>query len=127
MDTDITVVGAKLYFIPVQTRVPLKFGPETLTSVVCARVCMMVTGKDSQTATGWGETPLSVQWVWPSKSGYNERCEALEDFCKVLCRAWAHLEGQGHAIEVGSDFIDGKLGGLLDVRQWLDSQEPPGC
>ena len=114
MDTDITVAGAKLYFIPVQTRVPLKFGPETLTSVVCARVCMTVMGKDGQTATGWGETPLSVQWVWPSASGYNERCKALEDFCKVLCREWAKFDGTGHAIEVGSDFIDGKLGGLLD-------------
>ena len=114
MDTDITVVGAKLYFIPVETRVPLKFGPETLTSVVCARVCMTVAGKDGQTATGWGETPLSVQWVWPSASGYNERREALEDFCKVLCREWAKFDGAGHAIEIGSDFIDSKLGGLLD-------------
>ena len=114
MDTDITVVGAKLYFIPVETRVPLKFGPETLTSVVCARVCMTVAGKDGQTATGWGETPLSVQWVWPSASGYNERRGALEDFCKVLCREWTQFDGTGHAIEIGSDFIDGKLGGLLD-------------
>ncbi len=114
MDTDITVVGAKLYFIPVQTRVPLKFGPETLTSVICARVCMTVAGKDSQTAAGWGETPLSVQWVWPSASGYNERCEALKDFCKVLCREWAEFDAAGHAIEVGSDFINDKLGGLLD-------------
>jgi hypothetical protein len=36
--TDIRVVGAALYFLPVRTRVPLKFGPETLTEVTCARV-----------------------------------------------------------------------------------------
>ena len=36
--TAIRCVGTALYFIPVRTRVPLKFGPETLTSVTCARV-----------------------------------------------------------------------------------------
>ncbi len=86
MDTDITVVGAKLYFIPVETRVPLKFGPETTTYVTCARVQMRVEDAAGGSAVGWGETPVNVQWVWPSASGYNERREALEDFCKVLCR-----------------------------------------
>ena len=42
MKTDIRPVAVDLYFLPVQTRVPLKFGPETLTSVICARVCMTV-------------------------------------------------------------------------------------
>ena len=35
--TDIRTVGAALYFLPVQTRVALKFGAETLTHVTCAR------------------------------------------------------------------------------------------
>mgnify|MGYP000444780067 CR=1 FL=1 len=35
--TDIRTVGAALYFLPVQTRVALKFGAETLTQVTCAR------------------------------------------------------------------------------------------
>src|ERR1035437_6170180 len=35
--TDIHTVGAALYFLPVQTRVALKFGTETLTQVTCAR------------------------------------------------------------------------------------------
>ena len=34
--TDIRVVGTQLFFLPVETRVPLKFGPETLTHVTCA-------------------------------------------------------------------------------------------
>jgi hypothetical protein len=61
MQTDVSPVGVDLYFIPVQTRVPLKFGPETLTSVICARVCMTVANTRGQRAQGWGETPLSVQ------------------------------------------------------------------
>jgi hypothetical protein len=62
-----TITGLRLYFIEVQTRVPLKFGPETLRSVTCARVCLQVAGHDGQVVEGWGETPLSVQWVWPRR------------------------------------------------------------
>jgi hypothetical protein len=72
--TDIKPLSIDLYFIPIQTRVPLKFGPETTTSVICARTCMTVANEQGQTAQGWGETPLSVQWAWPSKLGYQERC-----------------------------------------------------
>lgn len=113
MDTDITVAGAELFFIDVETRVPLKFGTETLTSVVCGRVCMTVENSNGQTATGWGETPLSVQWVWPSSVGYELRCNALKEFCKVLCKAWAGFNCTGHAVEIGSDFIEEVLPRLL--------------
>jgi len=65
MDTDISTRAVDLYFIPVQTRVPLKFGAETLTSVVCARACVTAADRKGQSAQGWGETPLSVQWAWP--------------------------------------------------------------
>ena len=36
--TDIRVAAAELFFLPVETRVPLKFGRETLSVVTCARV-----------------------------------------------------------------------------------------
>jgi len=112
--TDISPVSVDLYFIPVQTRVPLKFGPEILTSVICARTCMTVANEQGQTAQGWGETPLSVQWAWPSKLGYQERCEAMQLFCRMLAEAWARFDQQGHPIELGSDFIESQLPTLLD-------------
>ena len=40
--TDIRIVSTVLYFLPVRTRVPLKFGSETLTEVTCARVRVRV-------------------------------------------------------------------------------------
>ena len=40
--TDIRPVAASLYLLPVRTRMPLKFGPETLTEVTCARVKLTV-------------------------------------------------------------------------------------
>jgi len=91
--TDARPVGATLYFLPVQTRVPLKFGPETMTRVVCARVKLTVQDAGGKTAQGWGETPLSVQWVWPSSLGYEERESALKKFTARLAGEWAGPAG----------------------------------
>ena len=82
--TDIRTIGAALYFLPVQTRVALKFGAETLTQVTCARARVTVSDEQGRTAEGWGETPLSVQWVWPSATPYEERHAALKAFCVEL-------------------------------------------
>jgi len=111
--TDVRPTGAVLYFLPVQTRVPLKFGPETLTSVTCARVCLRVVDRQGCRASGWGETPLSVQWVWPSAASYEERHQALRQFCLLLAEEWARFPCCGHPLEVGHDFQEQALPGLV--------------
>ena len=106
---DISIREVTLYFLPVATRVPLKFGPETLTHVTCARVCMEVDCAGT-TATGWGETPLSVQWVWPHDVlTYEERHEQLRNFCLDLTARWASCDRAGHALEIGHDFQQTEL------------------
>jgi L-alanine-DL-glutamate epimerase-like enolase superfamily enzyme len=108
--TDIRVTAAELYFLPVETRVPLKFGTETLTHVTCARVRLTVADADGNTAQGWGETPLSVQWVWPTDElSYEVRHEALKGFCGHLATDWAQWEGTGHPLEVGHAFQEQRL------------------
>jgi L-alanine-DL-glutamate epimerase-like enolase superfamily enzyme len=102
---DVRIRSASLWFLPVETRVPLKFGTETLTSVTCARASIRVAGRDGTESEGWGETPLSVQWVWPSDASYTERHEALMDFTTKLCSAWARFDSEGHALEIGYDFL----------------------
>jgi len=114
--TDIRVIATTLYFLPVRTRVPLKFGAETLTEVLCARVRLRVTDRRGQTAEGWGETPLSVQWVWPSALPLAPRTEVLKYFCHELARSWAGFAGQGHPMEIGHDFQEQVLPGLLAQR-----------
>jgi L-alanine-DL-glutamate epimerase-like enolase superfamily enzyme len=111
--TDVRPVSTALYFLPVETRVPLKFGPETLTYVTCARVRLTVADGQGRTAQGWGETPLSVQWVWPSALSYGERHEALKQFCVTLVEAWADFDVLGHPMEVGHAFQEQVLPGLL--------------
>ena len=108
-------ISATLYFLPVETRVPLKFGPETLTEVTCARVGMTIHGLDGRTAQGWGETPLSVQWVWPGDLTYAERHDALKEFCQMLAKAWAEFDSVGHPLEVGHAFQQEVLPGLLST------------
>jgi L-alanine-DL-glutamate epimerase-like enolase superfamily enzyme len=107
------IISARLYFLPVQTRVPLKFGRETLTSVTCARVALRVVDRHGKAAEGWGETPLSVQWVWPSPLPYEQRQEALKRFCRQLAPAWVSFAQPGHPLELGCDFQERVLPPLL--------------
>src|SRR4051812_2325006 len=103
--TDIRTVSTGLYFLPVQTRVPLKFGHETLTQVTCARARVVVADSTGRRAEGWGETPLSAQWVWPSSVvPLEERIEALKNFSIQLAELWASVRTRGHALEIGYEF-----------------------
>ncbi|NUM53236.1 MAG: mandelate racemase/muconate lactonizing enzyme family protein [Candidatus Hydrogenedentes bacterium] len=111
--TDIRVIGAELYFLPIQTRVPLKFGNETLTHVTCARVRVLVETRNGTRAEGWGETPLSVQWVWPSAIAYEERHDALMRMCGSIAKAWAAYEEYGHPMTIGVAFQEGPLRELV--------------
>ena len=119
LETDAEVVSVDLYFIPITTRTPLKFGAETLTEVTCARAKVTVRDRTGREAMGWGETPLSVQWVWPSKAPYEPRHQALKSFCLELAKAWTTDSGQGHPIEITADFIKGPL---TDLHQKLNAR-----
>ena len=121
--TDVRVVATRLYFLPVQMRMPLKFGAETTTSVTCARACVTVEGRDGKRAEGWGETPLSVQWVWPSKLPYVQRHERLRNYCARLAQEVVQPGLTGHAFEIGADWQEELLPVSLSAAN-ADAGEP---
>lgn len=123
--TDVRPIATALYFLPIRTRMPLKFGLEITTEVTCARVRMTVEDRQGRTADGWGETPLSVQWVWPSTLSYESRHERLKRFCQDLVDAWASAIDPGHPIEVGHRFSDDALPGRLAAHNAGQPGEPP--
>jgi len=116
------VIGATLYFLPVTTRVPLKFGAETLTQITCARVRLALRNGSGKVACGWGETPLSVQWVWPSPLSYAARHEALQRFCVRLAKAWSDFGTRGQAFEIGHAFQEQ----ILPVLMRAQAEDEPG-
>jgi hypothetical protein len=101
--TDVRAVEARLYFLPVAMRLPLKFGPELTTEVTLARVRLRVEDRSGRSAEGWGETPLSAAWAWPSSLTLAERLQAMQEFCALLARAWEGFAGRGHPLGAGGN------------------------
>jgi L-alanine-DL-glutamate epimerase-like enolase superfamily enzyme len=121
--TDIGVLGVELFFLPVKTRMPLKFGSETTSEVTCARAKVRVAGQTGRVAEGWGETPLSVHWVWPSQLSYGDRHDALCQFALRIAREISNFNWRGHPIEIGHAFQEQVLPGLL--RQFNQQSQLP--
>jgi L-alanine-DL-glutamate epimerase-like enolase superfamily enzyme len=125
LPTDVRPVAVELYFLPIKARMPLKFGPEVTTEVTCARVRMTVEDASGRRAEGWGETPLSVQWVWPSRLGYEERHQALRSLCVRIAGAWSEYAGRaGHPVEVGHHVIEHVL---PEVASRFNAGDRPGA
>ena len=113
--TDVKVASLDVFYIPIQMRMPLKFGSETVDSVSCIRVAVTVEDSEGRRATGWGETPLSVTWAWPSQTlTFGQRSDAVTQFCEQLGKRWVATGTVGHPLEIGHAFLDEQLHPLLD-------------
>jgi L-alanine-DL-glutamate epimerase-like enolase superfamily enzyme len=111
--SDIRVRSAELYFLPVTNRVPLKFGAQVVEQVTCARVRVRVEDVRGRSAEGWGETPLSVAWVWPSALPWEEREKRMRNFCVDLVREIVAFDECGHPLEIAQEFQRQRLVTLL--------------
>ena len=107
--TDVRVRAAELFFLPIKTRMPLKFGAQVVTRALCARVRVRVEDGLGRSAEGWGETPLSVAWVWPSGSSWDERETRMQDFCVRLADEIVAFGETGHPMELGHRFQEHRL------------------
>ncbi|HSI12005.1 MAG TPA: enolase C-terminal domain-like protein [Chthoniobacter sp.] len=107
--TDITVRETELFFLPTRMRVPLKFGAQVVEGAICARVRVRVEDQQGRSAEGWGETPLSVAWVWPSPLSWNERESRMQEFTVRLAEELVKVGGFGHPMELGHSFQEHHL------------------
>lgn len=123
-------VGCQVYFLPMDLRMPLKFGHEVVTHLTACRVRLTVEDHHGKQHDGWGETPLSANWAWPSKLTHETRLEAMKAFAGRLCEAWANTQESGHAMDVGHAFLQQHLPALLkafnrDQVQTLSGEAMP--
>ncbi len=103
-NSDVCIVDVKVGFLPIKMRLPLKFGTSVIESITCARVRMTVRNRDGKTADGYGETPLSVGWGWPSGDlTFEYREEQMIEFCRRLAPMWICGEFKDHMTH-GNDF-----------------------
>ncbi|MDA1039747.1 MAG: mandelate racemase/muconate lactonizing enzyme family protein [Planctomycetota bacterium] len=102
--TDIRVTGVAVFLLDVKTRLPLKFGNQIVDSVTVARVAVAVETAAGRRAIGWGETPLAVQWGWPSSSPLAPRLAAMVQLTLNCSRSLLDSGLSGHALEIGLAF-----------------------
>jgi L-alanine-DL-glutamate epimerase-like enolase superfamily enzyme len=107
--SDVRVTGAALWLLPVPMRVPLKFGAQVMTSVTCARVAVEVEDRAGRRGIGWGETPLSVVWGWPSAADLGARQRAMIRLAAACCRGFVAGAEIGHPLEIGDAFRQQQL------------------
>jgi L-alanine-DL-glutamate epimerase-like enolase superfamily enzyme len=112
--SDIKATSTSVYFLPVETRIPYRFGTEELKSVICVRACVQVENRSGDRAEGWGEAPLSAAWAWPSGLTFVDRQDAMMALCLELGKAWADFTVEGHPMEVGHAFLTNVLEDLLE-------------
>jgi L-alanine-DL-glutamate epimerase-like enolase superfamily enzyme len=103
-ESDVRVTGAALWLLPVEMRVPLKFGAQVMTAVTCARAAVEVENRGGRRAVGWGETPLSIVWGWPSNLDVAARERAMIRLAAACCRGILAGGDTGHPLELGDAF-----------------------
>jgi L-alanine-DL-glutamate epimerase-like enolase superfamily enzyme len=116
MSRGIRIRDVQLWFLPVEHRIPLKFGSQTVWRVTCARVRVVVEDERGYCAEGWGETPLSVAWVWPSSLSWEEREQRMRALCVRIARELPNHGVTGHPMELGDTFQIHRLHALLSAE-----------
>jgi len=138
MDSDIKILEVTPYFLPVKTRVPLKFGAVVLREVTYAQVKVKAENRKGEVGVGWGAIPLSDFWAFPTKEIAHEIKEkAMVECVRAFCRAAASYKGYAHPVriflEVEKDLpkicreVTGKIPGLTQEYPFLAGLVSASC
>ena len=87
----------------------------------------MAEDRQGNRQTGWGETPLSVQWVWPSSRAVGSaNRSAQSSFVVSSPKTGAEFQTTGHALEVGHAFQEQRLNQRLEaINKSRDVDQEP--
>ena len=108
--TDIRPVAISLYFLPIKTRVPLKFGPEITTEVTCARVKMTVADSQRPARRRLGRDAAVRPVGLAEPAQLRGASQALRGLCLGSPRhGSANRIEPGHPMEVGHRFLEDVL------------------
>src|SRR6056297_587105 len=124
---DIKIVSLSIYYLPVKARIPLRFGFESMTDIECLRVKAIVENGRGRIEAGWGEVPLSMQWLWPACCSIQDRLSYMK---KAVTACADHLLSsnlEGHALDIGFQVIRDFLPGLvkeIDAHGTVDRPFP---
>ena len=121
MLTDISLKSAELYYLPVSTRIPLRFGTEVVEEIECLRVKVAVENRSGSRDEGWGEVPFNVQWIWPDEISPGERTQVMKEFAARLAADLMTYGVEGHALDIGW-LVLGEY--LEDARREFNSGRP---
>jgi L-alanine-DL-glutamate epimerase-like enolase superfamily enzyme len=125
MSRGVRIREVQLWFLPVEHRIPLKFGSQTVNRVTCARARVVVEDARGRCAEGWGETPLAVAWVWPSQRPWDEREQRMKSLCRRLATELAKYDAWGHPMELGATFQIHRLHSLLHEQNLSHAEAMP--
>ncbi|MFW6138611.1 MAG: enolase C-terminal domain-like protein [Spirochaetota bacterium] len=106
MGYNVRVKDIGVFFIPISTRMMLVFGKQTLTSVTCLRVRIEIENEKGASASGWGEVPLNIQWLWPSSLCYEKRMDLVKEIVFNLADSLVGSEQTGHAVDLGNYILE---------------------
>ncbi len=122
---NVSIKSFECGFLAVEMRMPLKFGSESVSHVNCLRVAAEVGNSAGQRGKGWGETPLSVTWAWPSTTlSYDERYDTMVAFCECAAQAFVEVNESGHPMEICHAFLEDRLPAVLAAFNQNYSAEP---
>jgi len=120
---NIRIKDIDLIFIPISTRIPLVFGKETLKSLICLRVKVRVESTSGTSASGWGEVPLNIQWLWPSVLSYERRMYLIKNFIFNLADSLVNCDETGHAIDIGNYILETLIPKLIQMNRKKNKEQ----
>lgn len=112
MDSDISIIEVRPYFIDTKCRVPLKFGAAVVERLTFCRTSVTVRNRKGREANGWGGIFLMDSWCFPTAGIPHEQKDvAMKEMVTRFARLFESHDGYAHPIDIFMD-IEREFGNI---------------